>query len=63
MPARERSASGLHIGTLEVRVVMPSPPQPPPAGPRAAARTPIRGGGGTTRRIARGFSVFGLGQT
>jgi hypothetical protein len=56
--ARDRAASGLHIGTLEVRVVAP-----PAAIPRTTSR-PRAGrsaaGGG---RIARSFGVFGLGQT
>jgi len=58
--ARDRAASGLHIGTLEVRVVTPA--APPAAIPRAASnpRAGRSSGGG---RIARGFGVFGLGQT
>ena len=62
--ARERTPAGLHIGTLEVRIVAPNPapipsPAPRAAPSRAAPRAPaVRVGG-----IARGFSVFGLGQS
>ncbi len=62
-PARERAATGLHIGTLEVRVVTPAaPPVPATAhpAPRQRASRPAGSGSG---RIARGFGVFGLGQS
>lgn len=63
-PMRERPASGLHIGTLEVRVVAPAAPPVPSPSARTTARTRVgraaAGGGG---RIARSFGVFGLGQT
>ncbi len=61
-PAREPPASGLHIGTLEVRVTAPAPAagQPQPA-PRMVARGAARRPSGG--RIARGFGVFGLGQS
>jgi hypothetical protein len=56
----ESHATGLYIGTLEVHLSAPpsTPPQAHPAPPRAA-----RGTGVAARRIARGFSVFGLGQS
>lgn len=56
----EPQATGLHIGTLEVHLSAPPStlPQARPAPPRVA-----RGTGGATRRIARGFGVFGLGQS
>ncbi len=62
--ARERAPPGLHIGTLEVRIVAPNPtpaslPAPRPAPSRAVPRAPAARVGG----IARGFSVFGLGQS
>jgi hypothetical protein len=61
--ARERAPPGLHIGTLEVRIVAPAPPPASfalqrPAPSRAARGPAVRSGG-----IARGFSVFGLGQS
>jgi len=64
LTARERTPPGLHIGTLEVRIVAPAPTPPPlpaprPAPSRAAPRAPAARAGG----IARGFSVFGLGQS
>jgi hypothetical protein len=63
--ARERVASGLHIGTLEVRVVAPStPPVSATTMPRTAPRQgAVRATPGRTDRIARGFGVFGLGQS
>jgi hypothetical protein len=56
----EAPGTGLHIGTLEVHLSAPpsTPPQAHPAPQRAA-----RGTAGTARRIARGFGVFGLGQS
>ena len=63
-PPREPSRTSLHIGTLEVRVTPSGPAAvaaaPRPPAPRQAARS---GGAGDTRRIARGFGVFGLGQS
>jgi len=59
--ARDRAASGLHIGTLEVRVVTPAVPLA--AIPRAASRPRAGRSAGGGGRIARGFGVFGLGQT
>lgn len=60
-PAKPESrATGLHIGTLEVHVA--SPPSLPPQAHLAPTRA-VRRTGGATRRIARGFSVFGLGQS
>jgi len=62
--AREPAASGLHIGTLEVRVVSPAAPPAPAAAPRAAVRpTATRAARVGAGRIARGFAVFGLGQS
>jgi len=64
-PARERAATGLHIGTLEVRVVTPAALPVPatvmahPAPRQRASRAAGSGSG----RIARGFGVFGLGQS
>jgi hypothetical protein len=57
---RPAAPTGLHIGTLEVRVV------PPPAAPLPAARPVPRAPARATApagRIARGFGVFGLGQS
>jgi hypothetical protein len=60
--ARDHAQSGLHIGTLEVRITPPpafraAPSHPAPR--QAAART----GGGRAASIARGFGLFGLGQS
>jgi hypothetical protein len=59
---RDHTQSGLHIGTLEVRVTPPpallaAPSRPAPR--QAATRT----GGGRAAPIARGFGLFGLGQS
>jgi hypothetical protein len=62
-PDRERAAPGLHIGTLEVRIVAPTPPAPIPAPRAAPARAAARAPAARTGGIARGFSVFGLGQS
>jgi hypothetical protein len=61
--ARERSAPGLHIGTLEVSVVAPPPPAPPPAYRPAPSRAVARAPAVRTGGITRGFGVFGLGQS
>jgi hypothetical protein len=57
--APERSPPGLHIGTLEVRIAAPAPALPRV---RLAATAP-RARGARVNGIARGFSVFGLGQS
>ena len=59
-PERTRASGGLHIGSIEVRVV--AAPAAAPASQqvtRQAARPASRPIG----RIARGFGVFGLGQS
>jgi hypothetical protein len=66
-PSRSSPASGVHIGTLEVRVVAPAPPPkaaPPPAvWPRFAARAPATRQARSGARLSRSFAVFGLGQS
>ncbi len=59
-PLRERPASGLHIGTIEIHVAPPPPPQPAARAPLRQAARPAAAPRG---RIARGFGVFGLGQS
>jgi hypothetical protein len=61
--SRERAGPDLHIGTLEVRVV--APPAPPLAAgmPRSTPRQGTRAAAASSGRIARGFGVFGLGQS
>ena len=61
-PLRPPPVPQLHIGTLEVHVTAPPVPQAaaaPRMAPRAAARTSAPASGG----IARGFGIFGLGQS
>jgi hypothetical protein len=60
-PARAPGPPSLHIGTLEVHVVTPAA-APQVAAPRARPR-PVATVGGTGGRLARGFGVFGLGQS
>jgi len=61
MSSRAYDTPSLHIGTLEVRVV---PPAPAAAQPQRAAAQPVaRRGAGGSHSIARGFGVFGLGQS
>ena len=66
-PVPSGPAGGVHIGTLEVRVVAPAGPAraaPPPAGrPRSAARAPAPRQAWGAGRLSRGFAVFGLGQS
>jgi len=59
-PQREPAGGGLHIGTLEVRVVAP---QIVAAAVRPAARQAGRIAAPSRGQIARGFGVFGLGQS
>ena len=61
--ARERETPGLHIGTLEVRIVAPTPPAPPPTPRYAPSRAIARAPAARSSGIARGFGVFGLGQS
>lgn len=58
-PAAPSPPPRLHIGTLEVRVLPPAPPQA--AAPRPVLRGPVRRA--AAGPIARGFGVFGLGQS
>jgi hypothetical protein len=51
----------LRIGTLEVRVVPPPLSQPPAIVARPAPRAPARRPAAAP--IARGFGIFGLGQS
>jgi hypothetical protein len=60
--ARDHTPSGLHIGTLEVRVTPPPAPQAAPFRP-APRQVATRAGGGRAAPIARGFGVFGLAQS
>lgn len=67
---RARAATKLHIGTLEVRVLAPSsarPSAPAPSTPSTVASRAGRHSGrsatSTGSGIARGFAVFGLGQS
>jgi hypothetical protein len=53
----------LHIGTLEVRVVAPAASPAPAVTPHPAPRQRAVRAAGGSGRIARGFGVFGLGQT
>ncbi len=66
-PGPSGPTGGVHIGTLEVRVVAPAAPAraaPPPAGrPRFAARAPAPRQTWGSTRLSRGFAVFGLGQS
>jgi hypothetical protein len=57
---RDRAPSGLHIGMLEVHVTPPPATQATPS--RQARQARVRTGG-RAAAIARGFSVFGLGQS
>jgi hypothetical protein len=64
-PERPRPAAGVHIGTLEVRVVSPAPqPVRAQAQVATASRPAARRAAVPARHsIARGFGVFGLGQS
>jgi hypothetical protein len=57
-------AAGVHIGTLEVRVVAPpATPQTSPWRPRIPTRTPPLRQARSGARLSRSFGVFGLGQS
>jgi hypothetical protein len=66
-PGPSGPAGGVHIGTLEVRVVAPAASaqaEPPQAGrPRFAVRAPALRQARGSARLSRGFAVFGLGQS
>jgi hypothetical protein len=64
-PARESASApaSLHIGTIEVRVSTPHPPRQVLAPPRPARRALVTRPAAGTGTIARGFGVFGLGQS
>jgi hypothetical protein len=56
--------AGVHIGTLEVRVIAPSAtPQASPLRPRIPTRAPPLRQARSGARLSRGFGVFGLGQS
>ncbi len=56
--------AGVHIGTLEVRVVAPpATPQTSPLRPRIPTRAPPLRQARSGARLSRGFGVFGLGQS
>jgi hypothetical protein len=56
--------AGVHIGTIEVRVVAPpATPQTSPLRPRIPTRAPPLGQARSGARLSRGFGVFGLGQS
>lgn len=57
-------SAGVHIGTLEVRVVTPpATPQASPLRPRIPTRAPPLHQARSGARLSRSFGVFGLGQT
>jgi hypothetical protein len=69
-PGPSGPAGGVHIGTLEVRVVAPAAPaapaqtaRPQAGRPRFAARAPVPRQAWGGARLTRGFAVFGLGQS
>lgn len=57
--------AGVHIGTLEVRVVAPPPatPQTSPLRPRMPPPAPAWRQARSGARLSHGFGVFGLGQS
>jgi hypothetical protein len=56
--------AGVHIGTLEVRVVAPpATPQTSPSRSRPPTRVPALRQARSGARLSRGFLVFGLGQS
>jgi hypothetical protein len=56
--------AGVHIGTLEVRVVTPpAAPQASPLRPRIPTRAPPSRQARSGARLSRSFGVFGLGQS
>ena len=61
IPTRERAGPSLHIGTLEVQVV--TPPAAGTAAPNVSRRPAARRATTSSGSIARGFGVFGLGQS
>ncbi len=61
-PPRAQPAPGLHIGTLEVHVTTPPAPIAA-ASPRALPRPSVRPPATAGTSIARGFGIFGLGQS
>jgi hypothetical protein len=67
MPAAKPTPAGpagVHIGTLEVRVVAPpATPQTSPLRPRIPTRAPPLRQARSGARLSRGFGVFGLGQS
>jgi hypothetical protein len=65
IPLSQRAAPGLHIGMLEVRVVAPPTAPAPAAATIRAAPRPVAGRSAAVgnARIARGFGVFGIGQS
>jgi hypothetical protein len=62
-PTAERASPGVHIGTLQIRVVAPAaaatPIVPLPAPPSASR--PMRSAS-STERLARGYGAYGLSQ-
>jgi hypothetical protein len=56
--------AGVHIGTLEVRVIAPpATPQTSPSRSRTPTRAPPLRQTRSGARLSRGFGVFGLGQS
>jgi hypothetical protein len=62
-PPPQAAAPLLHIGTLEVRVIDPAPTQPVKVDLRHAPPRTARPPAATAGVIARGFGVFGMGQS
>jgi hypothetical protein len=63
LPIPAPAPASLHIGTLEVRVIAPEPKPAAAAITRPARRAAPHRPVASSGTIARGFGVFGFGQS